>query len=78
MFQLKLTNPYPSVSPSAGGSVYDVIAARKLAEDFEDLEVQTTTMIPEEHAIMKRSLNDDKMVFTRSGAYRLIESRLNA
>lgn len=55
----------------------DFIAARKLEENVEEIEVETTTMITDEHDLMKRSLEEDKMVFTRSGAYRLIENRLN-
>lgn len=62
------------MDPSAGGSVDDVIA-RNMAADSAPEE---TTVKPEQHEIKTRSLNDDKMVFTRSGAYRLIESRLNA
>lgn len=66
------------MNPSAGGNVLDVIAARKLAEDIEEIESdETTTILPDDHEIMRRSLNEDAMVVTRRGSYRLIENRLN-
>lgn len=76
-FQLKLQNPYPAVNPEAGGSVFDVIAGRKIAEDSEDSEPDETTTLLPDHELMRRSLSEDIIVFTRRGFYRLIENRLN-
>jgi hypothetical protein len=58
------------------GTVDDVVA-RKLDPDGTEDE---TTLQPEKEIkdVTKRSLDDDKIVFTRCGVYRMIESRLNA
>lgn len=64
--------------PGQGGSVYDSIA-RNIEADSLDFEEETTTFIPDDlHDVARRSLDSDKIIFTRSGAYHLIESRLDA
>lgn len=79
-FQLHFQNPYPGVDPSVGGTDYDQIA-RKLAGDEIELDETTTEWVTEgpekSHSAVERSLND-KMIFTRRGAYIMIEGRLNA
>lgn len=69
-------NQIQNVNVKADSDYTDVIA-RKLEED---LELEETTAIPaesEKAETVKRSL-DEKEVFTRRGAYRLIENRLHA
>lgn len=77
---MKLQNPYPAVALDDGGTDYDLIA-RKLAGDEIELDETTTEVVievPEKsHNVVARNAND-RMVFTRKGAYIMIEGRLNA
>jgi hypothetical protein len=56
------------------GTVDDVIA-RKIEENADTEIEENTTEIP--HEVSKRSTND-REIFTRRGAYQVIENRLNA
>jgi hypothetical protein len=78
LIRLHLNDPYPSVDPTADRDPNDAIA-RNLNSDGDESSAEITTEIPiDQHEISRRSVNNDAMVFTRKGAYKLIESRLYA
>lgn len=78
LIRLHLNDPYPSVDPNADPNSEDAIARNLNGNSAEDTEDMTTQIPDDQQEIVRRSINDDAMVFTRTGAYKLIESRLNA
>lgn len=73
--KLGLRDPYPSV---VIGRNDDDEVARKLNED-SDFEETTTEFLDEtsSSSLVKRSIADDKVIFTRRGVYEIIENRLS-
>lgn len=72
-------NPFPQLygDPASGGeATVDDIIARKLESDSTKLNVTANDSI-DEHALVKRS-SVEREIFTRRGAYHVIESRLNS
>lgn len=74
--RVKLQDTYPATQLDGEASPDDIVA-RKLSSD--EVEVETTTLPSEEndHDRNKRSFLN-KIIFTRVGIYRMIESRLKA
>lgn len=77
-------DPFPQLyGPSAAGgeATVDDIIARKLEGDSTKLnateESSTEESSNDEHALVKRS-SMEREIFTRRGAYHVIESRLNS
>lgn len=72
-------DPFPQLyGPSAAGgeATVDDIIARKLEGDSTKLNA-TEESSNDEHALVKRS-SMEREIFTRRGAYHVIESRLNS
>lgn len=80
--RVNLIDTYPATKLNSDASPDDQVARKMNGENVEKLEnedeIETTTIAEEiDHERMKRSFLN-KIVFTRVGVYRMIESRLNA
>lgn len=77
--RVQLMATYPATKLNSDATPDDIVARKINSENVEEeAEVEATTLADEDvHERKKRSFLN-KIIFTRVGVYRMIESRLNA
>lgn len=73
----KLGSTYEDMNPKPDATPDDIIARGFNSENNQTIAENSTKIKDDTHKINERSIFD-KMIFTRKGVYRALESRLNA